>query len=126
MNRRTAAVLGVFALLVLLISCQRLPDVPDTNPPPRPEPTQLPPLPDAGPSDAGDEPLPNACERAGARLKTLHCQDNGRDLWQSPEGKPFGAECLYAASKGRDWHPECLERIPDCTWLKCAFRGDCC
>jgi len=80
----------------------------------------VPPLPPA-PAPEG------ACAAAQARLIQLDCRRPDGTPWaQTPAGTPFGEACERAMADGRDWHPECIARIADCSQLSAAYQGALC
>lgn len=82
---------------------------------------------DAGPAPV-DECAPkvlDACGLAGERLCRLGCRDKaGQPLWRTPEGGTgsFAAACRAAQDDGRNWRPDCLSKIADCSQLEAAYR----
>lgn len=68
-----------------------------------------------GPAPA---PQASACDDAGATLERLGCPEA-----KTPAGNPFAVACVAAAADGRDWHPECLAKVTNCSQVAAAFRG---
>ena len=104
-----------------------VPVVPDVVPaPPALDASPAPLATDAGPdADAAkDSAAPvarTACGRAGATLTRLGCRQA-----KTPEGAPFGDACDNAQKNGRNWHPECIEKISNCSQVDQAYRGKYC
>lgn len=94
---------SMFLAMALLSGCAITP------PPIEPEPQ------DPVPADM------TGCEQAGERLAELGCQEAA-----TPEGTPFAVVCADAAADGRDYHPECIATIQDCSEAESAYRGELC
>jgi hypothetical protein len=73
-----------------------------------------------------DECVPEGsddCGRAGETLCRLQCRDRaGAPRWRTPAGRPFAEVCRAARDDGRDWRPDCLARITDCSQVEAAYR----
>ena len=64
-------------------------------------------------------PVPEgSCETAGVHLAELGCPEA-----TTPAGTHFAEACNAAVADGRNWHPECIARVADCSQVADAFRG---
>lgn len=110
--------LALTLLAVLALACGSPPIIRPVPPEPIPEPP--------APADAGAD-AGTSCERAEARLRALDCRrPDGHPYYETRHGSPFSEACASAMQDGRNWKPECLERIADCSEVACAFAGECC
>lgn len=108
-------------LALLALACGSPPVIRPVPPAPVPEPP--------APADAGADAGKTACERAEARLRALRCvRPDGHSYAETRRGQPFAEACAAAMADGRNWKPECLELIDDCSQINCAFAGEpeCC
>ena len=72
-------------------------------------------------------PTEASCELAQAKLEELNCRrDDGTQWAKTPGGTDFAVACKVALRDGRPWFPNCISRIPDCSMLMEAYRGEWC
>jgi hypothetical protein len=72
-------------------------------------------------------PTEESCDLAEAKLHELQCRrDDGTPWERTRGGKPFGEACKIALRDGRYWMSNCIQRIPDCSLLLPASRGEWC
>ena len=72
------------------------------------------------PRPPAPKPVPveaSACERAGARLAELECEEA-----KGPDGTPFAEACAAAAEDGRDWRPDCIALVTRCDEVTTAYQ----
>ena len=99
----------LWTIALLLVTC---------SPTPGPEPVPVPPPP---PPDS------DPCLSAEKRLRQLDCRREDGSSWTTtPGGTPFGVACARAEIDGRNWNPECIATIIDCSELEAAYRGELC
>jgi hypothetical protein len=88
---------------------------------PAPKPGPMPPLPPV------HIPTMQSCELAEVRLKELDCRrEDGSPYSHTRNGMPFAEACKEALADGRPWMSNCILRIPDCSLLMPAYRGEWC
>jgi hypothetical protein len=88
---------------------------------PGPKPGPMPPLPPV------HIPTMESCDKAQAKLEELECKrDDGAPYARTKGGTPFAEACRRALADGRPWMSNCISRIPDCSYLHRAYRGEWC
>jgi hypothetical protein len=76
------------------------------------------------PADTCAAAVLDPCGLAGERLCQLECRSSsGVPLWRTPDGGSFAAACRAALEDGRNWRPDCLARISDCSQVEAAYRA---
>jgi hypothetical protein len=58
----------------------------------------------------------DACDAAQQRLSELGCEEA-----QTPKGTSFARACVDARQDGRDWRPDCIAQIGDCSQVEDAY-----